>query len=123
MAATTTTAPARSRPRPPAGAVIAEVLERGGLIILLVLLIIFFSVDSKSSTAFTSSANIQQILGNQGVTGIIALAMVVPLVSGYFDLSVAAVTGLSNVTMAALIGTHGDPIIVGIIGALAISAA
>ncbi len=107
---------------PSARVVIPELLERGGLIILLIALIILFSVDSKSSTAFTSSANIQNILGNQGVTGIIALAMVLPLVSGYFDLSVAAVAGLSNVACAALIGTHGDAVIVGIIGALLISA-
>jgi ribose transport system permease protein len=101
---------------------IPELLERGGLIILLIVLCLLFALASKSGTAFRSSANIQNILGNQGVTGIIALAMVVPLVSGYFDLSVAAVAGLANVTCAALIGTHHDAVIVGIIGALVVSA-
>jgi ribose transport system permease protein len=48
--------------------------------------------------------------------------MVVPLVSGYFDLSVAAIAGLSNVAMASLIGTHHHPVIVGILGALLLSA-
>jgi ribose transport system permease protein len=97
------------------------VLERGGLIILLLALIVWFSVDSKSGAHFRASANIQQILGNQAVTGIIALAMVVTLVSGYFDLSVAAIAGLANVTSAALIGSHHDAVIVGIIGALVVS--
>ena len=58
-----------------------DLLERGGLLILLVGLIVFFAVDSVSGPAFRSSANIQNILGNQGVTGLIALAMVVPLVA------------------------------------------
>ena len=122
MATETVTPPRRVRTAPTARVLIPEVLERGGLIILLIVLCVVFSVASKSGTAFRSSANIQNILGNQGVTGIIALAMVVPLVSGYFDLSVAAVAGLSNVTMAAMVGTHHDAVIVGIIGALIISA-
>jgi ribose transport system permease protein len=125
MATETATPPRQARPRsaPSVRVLIPELLERGGLVILLVVLIVFFAVDSTSGSAFRASANIQQILGNQGVTGIIALAMVVPLVCGYFDLSVAAITGLSNVTMAALIGTHHDSIIVGIIGALLVSLA
>jgi ribose transport system permease protein len=122
MATESVTPRVRTRSAPSVRVLIPELLERGGLIILLILLIVFFSVDSKSGTAFTSSANVQNILGNQGITGIIALAMVVPLVSGYFDLSVAAVAGLSNVTTAALIGTHHDAVIVGIIGAMVISA-
>src|ERR1700759_1729253 len=122
MATETVTPPRRQRSAPTARVLIPEVLERGGLIILLIVLCVVFSVASKSGTAFRSSANIQNILGNQGVTGIIALAMVVPLVSGYFDLSVAAVAGLSNVTMAARVGTHHDAVILGIIGALIISA-
>jgi ribose transport system permease protein len=122
MATETVTPPRRKRTTPSPRVLIPDILERGGLIILLIVLIVVFSVASKSGTAFRSSANIQNILGNQGVTGIIALAMVVPLVSGYFDLSVAAVAGLSNVTFAAMIGTHHDAVIVGIIGALVISA-
>src|SRR5579862_8923479 len=122
MATETVTPPARRRTGPSVRELIPEILERGGLIILLIALCVLFAVDSTSGTAFRSSANVQNILGNQGVTGIIALAMVVPLVSGYFDLSVAAVAGLSNVAMAALVGTHHDSVIVGIIGALVISA-
>jgi ribose transport system permease protein len=99
----------------------AELLERFGLVFLLVALFVFFSVNSTSSEAFRSEANIQNLLSNQGVTGLIALAMVIPLVCGYFDLSVAAVAALANVTTAALIGTHGDPIWIGILGALLIA--
>jgi ribose transport system permease protein len=93
-------------------------VERGGLAILLVALIIGFGAANMSDGVFTSSANIRNILGDQSVTGIIALAMVIPLVCGYFDLSVAAVAGLANVTTASVIGIHGAPIWVGIGAAL-----
>jgi ribose transport system permease protein len=48
--------------------------------------------------------------------------MVVPLVAGYFDLSVAAVTGLTNVACAAAIGNHHQSVLVGIAVALAVGA-
>ena len=84
------------------------------------LLFLFFALDSTSATIFTSGANIRNILGNQAVTGLVALAMVVPLVAGYFDLSVAAVAGASNVACAAAIGTHHTGIVLGILIALVV---
>jgi ribose transport system permease protein len=96
-------------------------VERGGLLILLVLLIVFFAVDATTGDVFRSSANVRSILANQSVTGLIALAMVVPLVCGSFDLSAAAVTGLANVTAAAVIGTHGQSVLVGILAAMAVA--
>lgn len=96
-------------------------LERGGLLVLLVLLVAVFAGLSSTGDIFRSDANVKSILANQSVTGLIALAMIVPLISGYFDLSAAAITGLANVTAAALIGTHGQPVVVGIIGALAVA--
>lgn len=99
------------------------ILERFGLIILLGLLIIWFLADPTTGSLFGSSANIQQVLTNQSVTGIIALAMLVPLVAGYFDLSVAAIAGLANVTMAAMVGTHHHPIWLGIVVTLVIAGA
>lgn len=99
---------------------ITTVLEYAGLPLFLGLLIVFFAVNETSSTAFRSSANVNNIFANQSVTGLIALAMVVPLVCGYFDLSVAAIAGLTNVTAAAVIGTHGQPIVVGILAAFAV---
>jgi ribose transport system permease protein len=87
-----------------------HVLERGGLPLLLLVLIAFFAIDPASGSVFRSGANVRNILGNQAVTAIVALAMVVPLVGGYFDLSVSAITGAANVAVAALLGTHGWPI-------------
>jgi ribose transport system permease protein len=99
-----------------------QVLERLGLPLLLLALCAFFAVDGKSGGVFTSSGNIRNILGNQAVTGLVALAMVVPLVAGYFDLSVAAVTGVANVAVAATLGTHGWPVVAAIVFALALGA-
>jgi ribose transport system permease protein len=100
---------------------LTDVLERGGLPILLVLLMLWFAIDPTSKDAFVSEANFKQLLGNQSVTGIIALAMIVPLVAGYFDLSVAAVAGMANITAASVIGTHGHPVWVGIVAALLVA--
>lgn len=104
-------------------AIATEVLERAGLVLFLFALILWFSIDSTSGDLFTSEANVRQVLANQAVTGIIALAMVAPLVAGYFDLSVPAIAGLANVAMASLIGTHGHPVWVGIVATLLIAGA
>jgi ribose transport system permease protein len=109
-----------SHPERAVGRIVLQGLERGGLPLLLGVLFAFFALDSTSGTVFTSSGNVRNILGNQAVTGLVALAMVVPLVAGYFDLSVAAVTGVANVVVAAAIGTHGLPVVLGILLALAI---
>lgn len=78
-------------------------LERLGLPIFLVLLIVVFATIPGTSASFSTVLNIQNVLAYQSVTGLIALSMVIPLVAGYFDLSVAAIAGLSNVTVATLI--------------------
>jgi ribose transport system permease protein len=77
-------------------------------------LIVIFSLDSSIGSTFRSTANLQNIFGNQSVTGLIALGMVVPLVGGYFDLSVAAIAGVASVTFAAISGTHHQSVGVGI---------
>jgi ribose transport system permease protein len=97
-------------------------LERGGLPLLLAAIFVFFSLDSSTGSVFTSSANLDNILGNQAVTGLVALAMVIPLAAGYFDLSVSATCGISNIAVAAAIGTHHWPILPGILFGLAIGA-
>ncbi|MGH2938420.1 MAG: ABC transporter permease [Solirubrobacterales bacterium] len=104
------------------GRIALEALERGGLPLLGALLFLFFTINSTSGSVFTSHANITNILGNQAVTGLVALAMVVPLVAGYFDLSVSATTGVANIAIAAFIGTHGWPILPGILAVLLIGA-
>lgn len=98
-----------------------RVLEAGGLPILLVVLLLVFGLNPASVDTFFSAANLGNLLGNQSVTGIIAIAMVIPLVSGYFDLSVAAVAGLTNVTVAAALSGLGAPIPVAILLGMAVA--
>jgi ribose transport system permease protein len=100
---------------------ITHLLERSGIPLFLLVVIILFSVDPTTGAQFRSSANLENIFANQSVTGLIAVGMVIPLVAGYFDLQVAAVAGLSNVTFAALSGTYHHSIIVGILAALVIA--
>lgn len=100
-----------------------QIAERFGLPLLLILLIAFFAIDPASGSVFRSSANVRNILGNQAVTAIIAIAMVVPLTAGYFDLSVSAITGASNVAVAALLGTHGWPVWAAIVFGIGLGAA
>jgi ribose transport system permease protein len=97
-----------------AGSYLVTALERGGVPIFLILLIVLFAVLPTTGSVFVSSANINSVLANQSVVGIIAIAMVVPLVAGYFDLSVPAIAGLSNVGVAALVATYQMPIAAGI---------
>jgi len=99
-----------------------DTAERSGLVIAFVALVVWFSLDGTTGDIFTSEANIRQILSNQSVTGLIALSMIMPLVAGYFDLSVAAIAGLSSITTAALVGTHGWPVWISIVGSLLIAA-
>lgn len=100
---------ARAQPRNRSRQV-RTLLEGGVLPILLVVLILTFALLPQTSALFTSAANTSQLLRGQAITGVIAIAMVIPLVSGYFDLSVAANATLSSVTFATLVGTVGLPI-------------
>jgi ribose transport system permease protein len=97
---------------------LGQLAERAGVPILLLALVVFFSTYPETSPFFATSANGYNILANQTTTGLIALGMVIPLVSGYFDISVAATAGLSSVTMASIVATHGQPLWLGLIAAL-----
>jgi len=92
-----------------------EVVEVAGLPIFLVLLVIYFMIVPQTSDLFATKPNLINILGNQSVTALVALAMVIPLVSGYFDLSVAAIAGLANVAIASAMVDYDMPIFLAII--------
>jgi ribose transport system permease protein len=97
-------------------------LEQFGLPLLMTLLIVAFSLNETSGPVFRSAANIHNLLGNQSVTALVALAMVVPLVAGYFDLSVSAITGVSNIAVASAMSTYHLPVWVALLVGIVISA-
>ena len=96
-------------------------IEQFGLPLLLLLLIITFSINEASGPAFRSAANINNLLGNQSVTALVALAMVVPLIAGYYDLSVSAITGVSNIIVASAMSAYHLPLWVALLAGITIS--
>lgn len=100
------TAETPAKPRKTVG----EIVEVAALPIFMVLLIVFFMVYPTTRHLFAARPNLINLLGNQSVTGLVAVAMVIPLVCGYFDLSVAAIAGLTNVACAAaMVNYHLSP--------------
>ncbi len=86
---------------------IAQLLERFALVWLLIAMIIFFSVYSKTSGVFLSTANIRDVVGNESVIAIAAMAALIPLVALRFDISIGAVLGGSSVLVASLTVNSG----------------
>jgi ribose transport system permease protein len=115
-----TTAAPRARSRRRSVPVIA-LAERFALVGLLALLVVFFSAYGPTSSTFFTTANIQSVLGNESVVAIAALAVVLPLIGGQFDVSVGAVVGLSSIVAASAL-SHGWPLAAAIAAAVAISA-
>jgi ribose transport system permease protein len=97
-------------------------IERYALVILFVAVMVFFSVWPKTSNTFPTAANIRNVLGNQAVIGILAMAIIIPLVSGEFDFSVGSVAGLSQVLCAGFMARLGAPLIVAVAFAILVGA-
>jgi ribose transport system permease protein len=84
--------------------------ESYGLVALLGLVVLFFSIWGKTSAVFPTSANLNAVVGNQAVLAVTALAAIIPLIAGQFDLSVGATVGLSSVVSAKLMADTGLPL-------------
>jgi ribose transport system permease protein len=94
-------------------------LEEYGLFLLLAAVVVVFSMLPATSDLFLTSANARTLLGNQSVLAVLALASIIPLIAGQFDLSVAAVLGVSSMVLAAITTDAGQPLWVGILAAIA----
>ena len=70
------------------------------MVFLLIALIVFFSLWPETSDTFPSLGNLQILLGNQAVIGIVAVGALVPLIANEWDLSVGAVAGLTAIVTA-----------------------
>jgi ribose transport system permease protein len=99
-----------------------EFVERYALVILFVVTLIFFSLWSKTSSTFPTAANIRNVLGNQAVTGILALAILIPLICGEFDFSVGPVSGLTQVLCAGFMARLGFPLVFAVLVPIVIGA-
>ncbi|SLK14620.1 monosaccharide ABC transporter membrane protein, CUT2 family [Arthrobacter sp. P2b] len=85
---------ARTRPGP------AAFLTRYGVIVFLVLLFTIFALLMPRT--FPTSGNLLAIVADQSIPIILALAAILPLAAGEFDLSIAAVLGFSSILSIAL---------------------
>src|SRR5436190_20146976 len=97
--------------------------ERYTLVIVFVAVMVFFSVWSRTSDTFPTAANIKNVLGNQSVIGILALAIMIPLVAGHFDFAVGPVAGISQALTAGFMAKLGAPLAVAIVVGLLVGAA
>jgi ribose transport system permease protein len=84
-----------------------------GAVYVLLLLATFFSIAEPDS--FPTAQTAKTILNQYAVTGIMALAVTVPLVAGVFDLSVAAVMSFASMLSVILLTETGLPVVLVIV--------
>jgi ribose transport system permease protein len=78
---------------------------RWGLVILTLLIFAGFAILLPDT--FPTKRNVFAILGSQATLGILALAVMIPLVAGQFDLSVGNILGFSAVFSVWAVGQQG----------------
>lgn len=85
-----------------------ELLQKQGALLALIVLVV---VAAARFPVFRQSGNILNILRQNSMIGIIAVAMTLVILTGGIDLSVGAVTALSSVLVASFSGTN-NPILI-----------
>jgi ribose transport system permease protein len=106
--------------RPELGDRALDLVERYALLLAFIAVMVFFSLWGRTSDTFPTTANIKNVLGNQAVVGILAIAIMIPLVSGRFDFSVGPVAGLAQVLVAGLMARSGIPLAVAVLAGIGV---
>lgn len=88
--------------------------ERFALLLMLVVVIIFFSVNPETPQ-FLSVQNLQNLLINQALLVLLAVATTLPLVAGQIDLSVGPSTALTALLTAGMMSRLELPLAVAIL--------
>jgi len=96
----------------------AQTAEKWALPLLFVVMVAIFA---GTANGFWSGENIRIVIGTQAPLAILAVAAMMPLVVGQFDLSVAAIAGTAGITMVTAISRFHLPLGVGIVIALVLS--
>ncbi|MGD0554126.1 MAG: ABC transporter permease [Streptosporangiaceae bacterium] len=96
----------------------APVAEKWALPILFVVMMAIFA---GTANGFWNGENIRVVIGTQAPLAILAVAAMMPLVVGQFDLSVAAIAGTAGITLVTTIARFHVPLGVGILIALVVS--
>lgn len=95
-----------------------EIGQRYTLIAVWIIVLLVFSL-LEPETYFDTN-NFENIFGSQAVLLVLALGLIIPLTTGDFDLSIAAVLVLSSMTLAILTSQHGWALLPAILVVLAI---
>ncbi len=95
-----------------------------GIVFLFVAILILFSTLPASASTFASLANLRSLINGQAVVMMIAVAMVIPLLSGNIDLTVGATAGLTSVVIATCVTRYHFSLVlavsVGLVCAIAV---
>lgn len=97
--------------------VVADVVDRYGILFAWLVVIIIFSVLDPNT--FFTAANFQTVFGSQAVLVILSLALLIPLTVGEFDLSIAGAMSVAIVFIGFLNVQEGWPILAAVVVALA----
>jgi ribose transport system permease protein len=92
---------------PSRGSSVGLFVERYALLMVFFGVMVFFSVWPKTAGAFGASSNFQNTLSNHAFVTILAMALLVPLLCGEFDLSVGQIAGFSQIGAAVAMSKHG----------------
>jgi ribose transport system permease protein len=99
---------------------VLDLLERSGLILLLIVVVIVFSIVRPET--FATAANWRSIANTQPVLAVAAMALIVPLIAGRFDVSVGANLGLCAIATAAAMSRYELPLEVAVVIGVGIGA-
>jgi ribose transport system permease protein len=99
---------------------VADLGSKYALIGILVLLCVVFGV--LNSRAFATWSNLQTILAVQATTGLLALAVLTPLVAGHFDLSTGFQFGFAQSLCAVLVLRDQWPPLLAIVAVFGVGA-
>lgn len=94
----------RARSSSPVGALVSMIFTRYATVVLLAVLVVVFSL---TTSKFMTAQNWQNLLVTQAVVACLALAAILPLVAGEFDLSIGYLVGVLAMLGAFLAGKGG----------------
>jgi ribose transport system permease protein len=106
MPESTTPDAAPAAPRRSGGEIAQAIVSDYGVVLFLLVLIAGFTIALPD--LFPTGSNVKAILSGNAVPGILALAVLLPLCAGEFDLSVGATLGFTSV-LVAWATIHGVP--------------
>lgn len=96
--------------------------ERNALLVLLVIVVVFFASWSQTSGTFPTGANVRNLLGDQTVVGLMAIAAIFPLLVGEFDFSIGNLVAFLSIFNAAAMSRFDLPLGAAVVLTLVVAA-